>query len=300
MALALEVAGLSKRYGEVVAVDDLSFAVEPGQVCGLLGPNGAGKTTTVRILLGLVMADAGEAFVLGERVTPGHPVLGRVGVVVEQPAFIPHLSGVRNLEFFWRSGGGSWPAPGLEQALDIAGLGSAVGRKVKTYSQGMHQRLGVAQALLGEAEVLILDEPTIGLDPGETRDVRRFLQSLSREGMTVLISSHLLAEVEQVCSHAVVMDRGSLVVEGPVEDIVKSSTDVYIEVSDVDAARQVAVSLSGVRSVVDEPPGLSLDLDGLARSGLVAALVQAGIGVDTVTARNRLEEAFLGLLEDGS
>ncbi|MGH2826867.1 MAG: ABC transporter ATP-binding protein [Actinomycetota bacterium] len=300
MVPALSVEHLTKRFGDVVAVDNLSFSVQPGQVCGLLGPNGAGKTTTVRILLGLVHASGGEAFLLGERARSGAEVLRRTGVLVEQPAFIPHLSGLRNLEFYWRSGNEAWPPPNLETALAIAGLGRAVDRKLKTYSQGMRQRLGIAQSLLRKPELLILDEPTNGLDPGEMREVRRSLKGLAGEGITVLISSHLLAEVEQVCSHVVVMDKGRLVTRGTVADIMAASTGVYIEVDDLGRARGVIARLTGVRSVVDDPPGLSLELNGLARQELVAALVNAGVGVSTVATRNRLEEAFLGLFESES
>jgi ABC-2 type transport system ATP-binding protein len=186
----------------------------------------------------------------------------------------------------------------LERALAIAGLGDAIGRKFKTYSQGMRQRLGVAQSLLADPEVLILDEPTNGLDPGETRDVRTFLKSLAAEGITVLLSSHLLAEVEQVCSHVVVMDRGRLVTSGTVAGIMGAARSVYLEVDDIARARTVLGALGGVDALRDDPPGLALALDGVARQDLVRALVEAGIGVITVTTRNRLEEAFLGLLGD--
>ena len=300
MDAPLTVEHLSKRFGEVVAVDDLSFSVAAGEVCGLLGPNGAGKTTTVRILLGLVHPTAGEARLLGERAAPGAAALRRTGVLVEQPAFIPHLSGLRNLEFFWRSSGDEWPPPNLDGALEIAGLGKAIERRVGTYSHGMRQRLGIAQALLDRPELLILDEPTNGLDPGETRAVRHSLKELASQGITVLLSSHLLAEVEQVCSHAVVMDRGRLITAGRVAEIIAASSDVYLEVDDVARARAVVTRLKGVLAVADDPPGLTLELDGLARSDLVATLVRAGVGVTTVTTRNRLEEAFLGLLEQRS
>jgi ABC-2 type transport system ATP-binding protein len=296
MAPALAVERLGKHFGDVVAVDDLSFSVQPGEVCGLLGPNGAGKTTTVRILLGLVHATSGEAFLLGEPASSGAAVLRRTGVLVEEPAFVPHLPGLKNLEFYWRSGGDDWPAPNLEVALQIAGLQDAIHRKVKTYSQGMRQRLGIAQALLHKPELLVLDEPTNGLDPGETRKVRRSLKSLANEGITVLLSSHLLAEVEQVCSHVVVMDRGKLVTAGEVTAIMGASTSVYIEVGDSRRATELLTQLPGVESVVADAPGLILELDGIERAEVVSALVREGVAVSTVATRNRLEEAFLGLL----
>jgi len=161
----VEVVSLSKRFGDVVAVDDLSFGVEPGQVVGLLGPNGAGKTTTLRLLLGLIRADKGHTAILGERIRAGSPVLRRVGALVEGPGFVPHLSGRRNLELYWRAGGADLASAHIDEALTLSGLGDAAARKVRTYSHGMRQRLGFAQAMLGRPEFLILDEPVNGLDP---------------------------------------------------------------------------------------------------------------------------------------
>ena len=294
----VEIAGLSKRFGSgVLAVDDLSFTVEPGQVCGLLGPNGAGKTTALRVLLGLLSPTAGEAFLFGRRVRAGAPELARVGALIETAAFVPHLSGMKNLELWWRAGGGRLADADFDQALAIADLGDAVRRRVKTYSQGMRQRLGLARVLLGKPDVLVLDEPTNGLDPGEMREVRLLVHRLADAGATVLFSSHILAEVEQICTHAVVMDRGHLVAAGAVADLVGASGSVYLEVDDTVAARAVLERTDGVRSVTDEPPGLTVELDGPSRAQLVASLVGAGIGVETVTARRRLEDAFLGLVE---
>jgi ABC-2 type transport system ATP-binding protein len=294
----ISVAALTKRFpGEVLAVDDLTFGVASGQVCGMLGPNGAGKTTTLRVLLGLVRPTSGSVSIFGTRITPSARVLARVGTVIEQAAFVPYLSGMRNLRLWWESAGTTWPPPGLDRALDIAGLGPAINRKVKTYSLGMHQRLGVARALLGNPEVLILDEPTVGLDPQEMRSIRRMLKDMGTEGVTVLISSHLLTEIEEVCNYVVVMDRGRLIAEGTVEELTSAgSRTAYLEVDDVAAARRVLSAVPGVRSVEDEPPGLAVDLDGVPRAQVVAALVQAGVGVQTVMQRHRLEDAFVGLV----
>ncbi len=300
MTAAIEVSGLTKRFGrEVVAVDGLSFTVAAGEVCGLLGPNGAGKTTTVRMLLGLVRPDGGTTAVLGEPTGPGRRVLTRVGALVERPAFVPHLDGLTNLKQWWRAGGGRWPAPGLDDALALAGLGSALGRKVRGYSQGMRQRLGLAQALLGQPELLMLDEPTNGLDPGEIREIRRVVRDLAGAGTTILLSSHVLAEVEQVCTSAVVMDRGRLVASGSVRDLVGASQSVYVEVDEINTGRRVLTGRPGIRFVRDEPPGLVVELDGMSRAELVRALVAGGVGVETVMSRNRLEDAFLGLVEEG-
>jgi ABC-2 type transport system ATP-binding protein len=297
-APVIEVNGLSKRFSNgVLAVDDLSFAVGSGEVCGLLGPNGAGKTTALRMLLGLVRPTAGSARVLGQPIVPGAPVLGRVGAMIEQAAFLPYLTGRRNLRLWWESGDGRWPAPGLERALDIAGLGSAIDRRVKTYSLGMHQRLGVARALLGEPDVLVLDEPTVGLDPQEMRSVRQLLRDLAKIGVTVLLSSHLLGEVEEVCSHLVVMDRGHLVAAGTVAELSSAGVrTMYLEVDDAIAARQVLGITPGVVSVEDAPPGLGIELDGVTRASVVSALVHAGIGVETVMQRHRLEDTFVELV----
>jgi ABC-2 type transport system ATP-binding protein len=294
----VEIVGLSKRFGAgVLAVDDLTFAVEQGQVCGLLGPNGAGKTTCLRVLLGLIRPSKGETLLFGERVKPGTEQLRRVGALIESSAFVPHLSGMRNLRLWWEAGGGKWADADLEQALSIADLGTAIDRKVKTYSQGMRQRLGLARVLLGRPDVLVLDEPTNGLDPQEMREVRRLVHRVSEAGATVLFSSHVLAEVEQICSHAVVMDKGRLVAAGSVTDLIGDAGSVYLEVDDEAAARRVLEELPMVRRIDPEQPGLAVAIEGGKRSEIVAALVQAGVAVETVTARRRLEEAFLGLVE---
>jgi ABC-2 type transport system ATP-binding protein len=295
----IEVSGLTKRFGQVLAVDALDFAVAQGEVCGLLGPNGAGKTTTLRVLVGLVFADAGEARLLGHRVRPGDPALAHVGTMVEESAFVPYLSGEMNLRLWWEAGGTRWEDADVETALSVAGLGPAIGRKVKTYSQGMKQRLGLARALLSRPDILVLDEPTSGLDPGEMREVRQLLRRVAEQGATVLLSSHLLAEVEQVCTHAVVMDKGRLVAAGEVSKLIGASGSVYLEVTNVRLATSTLKKIKGVRRVVPEAPGLAVELDDVKRSDLVAALVHAGVGVETVTSRHGLEDAFLGMVGEG-
>jgi len=204
---------------------------------------------------------------------------------------------MRNLRLWWEAGGDHWADADLEQALAIADLGSAIDRRVKTYSQGMRQRLGLARVLLGRPDVLVLDEPTNGLDPGEMREVRQLVRRVSEAGSTVLLSSHILAEVEQICTHAVVMDKGRLVAEGSVDALIGSAGTVYLEVDDVDAAKRLLETLPTVRQVDDEASGIAVTIDGGHRSELVAALVRADIAVETVTARRRLEDAFLGLVE---
>ncbi|WP_433227845.1 alpha/beta fold hydrolase [Actinomadura formosensis] len=229
----LEISGLTKAYKNGhLAVADLSFRVEKGQVLGLLGPNGAGKTTTLRMLMGLIHPDSGEIRIFGHRVTPGAPVLSRLGSFVEGPGFLPHLSGRDNLDLYWRATGRPSDEAHLDEALEIAGLGSALDRAVRTYSQGMRQRLAIAQAMLGLPDLLVLDEPTNGLDPPQIREMREVLVRYAAAGRTVIVSSHLLAEVEQTCTHAVVMAGGRRVAAGPVSEIVGSGRrleDAFLE-----------------------------------------------------------------------
>ncbi|MGB8994264.1 MAG: alpha/beta fold hydrolase [Pseudonocardiaceae bacterium] len=233
----LVVSGLSKRYpGGLTAVDDLSFRVEHGQVLGLLGPNGAGKTTVLRMLMGLVHPTGGELRAFGHRVSAGSPVLSRIGSFVEGPGFLPHLTGAANLRLYWAATGRPAADAGIEAALEIAGLGQAVQRRVGTYSQGMRQRLAIAQAMLGKPDLLVLDEPTNGLDPPQIHAMREVLRDYAARGATVLVSSHLLAEVAQTCSHVVVMHRGRLVAAGTVAEIVAAAG---IGADGVDARHQL-------------------------------------------------------------
>jgi len=295
----VQVEGLWKTFGEVSAVEDLSFTVERGQVYGLLGPNGAGKTTTLRVLMGLERATRGGSRLFGEPVTPSCKQLLRVGAMVEQAAFVPHLSGMRNLRLWWEAGGARMKDADLDGALAIAGLDNAINRQVKTYSQGMKQRLGFARLLLARPELLVLDEPTNGLDPGEIREIRELIARLSAHGATVLLSSHHLTEVEQICSHVIVMNRGRLVADGTVSDLVGSAGSVYIEVDDRERARALLTNLSGVSKVQTQGDGLIIELDDGRRSDVAAALVGAGFRLETIMATQRLEDAFLELLAAG-
>jgi len=295
----VEIDGLWKTFGQVSAVEDLSFTVQRGQVYGLLGPNGAGKTTTLRVLMGLERASRGSTRLFGTRVVPSSPELVRVGAMVEQAAFVPHLSGMRNLRLWWEAGGARMKDADLDGALEIAGLGDAVHRKVKTYSQGMKQRLGFARLLLGRPELLVLDEPTNGLDPGEIREIRELISRLSAQGATVLLSSHHLSEVEQTCSHVLVMNHGRLVADGTVSDLIGSAGSVYVEVDDRERAREVLASLPGVAKVQTQGDGLVLEMHDGRRSDVAAALVGAGLRLDTIMPTQRLEDAFLELLAAG-
>ncbi|GIE97959.1 alpha/beta fold hydrolase [Paractinoplanes rishiriensis] len=297
----LVVRNLRKAYGDgFVAVEEISFTVERGHVVGLLGPNGAGKTTTLRVLMGLTMPSGGDALVFGHRLTPGAAILSRIGSLVEGPGFLPHLSGYDNLKAYWHATGRPEAEAHFEEALEIAGLGDSIHRKTRKYSHGMRQRLAIAQAMLGLPELLVLDEPTDGLDPPQIAEMRRVLKRYATDGRAVLVSSHLLAEVEQTCTHAVVVNKGRIVASGLVDEIVGESPSVQLAVSDVPAASRVLEEL-GVKSVTpDGASGLIVDVNGTPRAEVVASLVRAGVDVDRVVPRRRLEDAFLALVGDNS
>ncbi|MEO6143942.1 MAG: alpha/beta fold hydrolase, partial [Dermatophilaceae bacterium] len=255
---------LVKEYGDGYrAVDDVSFRVEQGQIVGLLGPNGAGKTTTLRVLMGLIRPTSGTVRVFGELVEAGAPVLSRIGAFIEGPGLLPHLSGRENLRLFWAATGRAPQDAELDTALEIAGLGESVDRRVKTFSHGMRQRLAIAQAMLGLPEVLVLDEPTNGLDPLQIAEMREVLRRYAATGRTVVVSSHLLAEVEQTCSHVVVMHKGRLVAAGSVAQI---------------------AGAGGMQLAVKNP------------QQAVAILAAAGVDSQTVPARRSLEDIFIELV----
>ncbi|MGW3451364.1 CocE/NonD family hydrolase [Streptomyces sp. NPDC001076] len=298
----LQITDLSKRYAgstDRYAVRELSFRVEKGQVLGLLGPNGAGKTTTLRMLMGLIKPDGGEVRVFGHAIRPGAPVLSRVGAFVEGAGFLPHLSGRENLELYWQATGRPPEDSHIDEALEIAGLGDALARAVRTYSQGMRQRLAIAQAMLGLPDLLILDEPTNGLDPPQIREMREVMIRYAAAGRTVIVSSHLLAEVEQSCTHLVVMDRGRLVQAGPVADIVGSGDTLLVGTGtpvEEPVVEKVA-ALPGVASVTGTADGLLVRMEpGGSAPRLVAELVRLDVPVASVGPHRRLEDAFLTLI----
>ncbi|THA28850.1 alpha/beta fold hydrolase [Streptomyces sp. A1277] len=303
----LQITGLSKKYAKSAdryAVRDLSFRVEKGQVLGLLGPNGAGKTTTLRMLMGLITPDDGEIRVFGRAIRPGAPVLSRVGCFVEGAGFLPHLTGRANLELYWQATGRPHADARIDEALEIAGLGDALARAVRTYSQGMRQRLAIAQAMLGMPDLLILDEPTNGLDPPQIREMREVMIRYAAGGRTVIVSSHLLAEVEQSCTHLVVMDRGRLVQAGPVAEITGSGDMLLVTAADALAEPLVEkiAALPGIGSAVrtDDGHGLLVRLDGAAPPQLIAELVRLDVPLTGVGPHRRLEDAFLTLISGGT
>ncbi|MEV7183567.1 alpha/beta fold hydrolase [Kitasatospora sp. NPDC093102] len=305
-AVPLQISGLSKRYKgaqDRYAVRELGFRVEQGQVLGLLGPNGAGKTTTLRMLMGLIRPDAGEIRIFGHLVRPGAPVLSRVGAFVEGAGFLPHLTGRANLRLYWQATGRPEADARFDEALAIAGLGEALDRAVRTYSQGMRQRLAIAQAMLGMPDLLILDEPTNGLDPPQIREMREVMIRYAAGGRTVIVSSHLLSEVEQSCTDLVMMDHGQLVTAGPVGDIVGAGELLMIGIAGpydpVPVVEKVA-ALAGVGSAEAVEGGLLVRLDGLTASGLLAELVRLEVPVESAGPQRRLEDAFLSLIGGGA
>jgi ABC-2 type transport system ATP-binding protein len=295
--LPLEISGLAKTYkGGFSAVKDVSFTVRPGMVLGLLGPNGAGKTTVLRMLMGLITPSKGTIRAFGREVGPGAPVLARIGAFVEGPGFLPHLSGADNLRLYWAATGRPTEEAHLDEALEVAGLGESVHRRVGTYSQGMRQRLAIAQAMLGLPELLVLDEPTNGLDPPQIHAMRDLLRRYAEGGRTVLVSSHLLAEVEQTCTHVVVMHHGRVVADGTVADIIAGGGAASFGVDAPMRAIEVLAGLQGVKDVSAEGSTVHAELNGTPRASAVEALVAAGVSVESAGPRRRLEDAFLQLV----
>ena len=231
----VQVENLSKVYKDgYKAVDNLSFTVSRGQVVGLLGPNGAGKTTTLRMLMGLIYPTEGAIYMDGKAVYPGSPALSNLGSFVEGPGFLPHLTGRENIDLYWKSIGRTGEKY-LDEVIAITKLGTALDKKVRSYSQGMRQRLAIAQAMLGMPDLLVLDEPTNGLDPQQIAEMRLVLKDYAKTGRTVIVSSHLLAEVQQTCSHVVLMHRGHLIAFGPMKKILtknrqaRSLEEIFLE-----------------------------------------------------------------------
>jgi ABC-type multidrug transport system ATPase subunit len=291
--------GLVKRYGRLRAVDGIDLSVQEGDVYGFLGANGSGKTTTVRMLLGLVLPTNGEIELLGERMPrAGRRVLHRVGALIEGPAHYGHLSGRENLSLLDASGrGGSWRTRSqrVADALEQVGLGGVGRRPVKAYSLGMRQRLGLAGALLRRPELLVLDEPTNGLDPQGISEVRELLLDLHRGGTTVFLSSHLLAEVEQLCTRVGVLDRGRLVLQDRLATLTAPTGSTVVRTSDPDRVR---ATLDGRVTAVD---GDRVVVRGDDPAEVNARLVAAGVPVHGLALeRPSLEDVVLAAAGDSS
>jgi ABC-2 type transport system ATP-binding protein len=282
---------LTKRYGERLAVDEVSLSVRRGEVYGFLGPNGAGKTTTLRMLLGLVRPTSGTARVLGHH--PGHPrAVAGVGALAEGPGFYPYLSGRDNLRVLARYRG--LRDADVEAALDRVDLRERAADSFRSYSMGMKQRLGVAAALLGDPELLVLDEPTNGLDPAGMADMRRLVVDLAAHGQTVLLSSHLLSEVQEICGRVGVISAGRLLTESTVADL-RGSSSLMVRATPTDVALATAMGIAGDDAVrLLDDGGLRLDIDPQHAPALTRALVGAGAAVHEIRPAERsLEEVFI-------
>lgn len=292
--MILETRHLTKSFGTRKAVDNLSLEIPEGSVFGFLGPNGSGKSTTIRMMTALITPDEGEVFIQGKSVQDlRNQALEKVGTLIEKPDFYKHLSGKTNLEMLTRMDGIDFS--GIQPVLERTGLSARGNDKVKTFSQGMKQRLGIAQALLSNPKLLILDEPTNGLDPQGMKEVRDLISELSSEGITIFISSHLLDEVQKICSHVAMISLGKLITTGKVSDLLSDSGYIIVEVT-IDQPEKAKIILKnqewiGSCEMVGEKVKVSLSKD--RQSELVQLLVQNDILVSAVVPRTSLEDLYL-------
>ncbi len=294
----IEVRGLVKRYGELTAVDRVDLTVEAGDVYGYLGPNGAGKTTSLRMMLGLIRPTEGSVRLFGR--DPQHTVEALQGVAgfVEAPTFYPYMTGRRNLELL-AAYDGAGAAERIDRSLQIVELSDRAGDRVGGYSHGMRQRLGLAGALLRDPQLLLLDEPATGLDPAGMRDMRLLIRRLADEGMTVLLSSHLLGEVEELCNRVAIVRTGRIVYEGTIAALARGAGTLYrLATSDDVVARRVCEAQPGVGEVRIEHRKLVFSSDEGSVGALSRALIEAGVLIHelapvTVT----LEDLFFSLTE---
>jgi ABC-2 type transport system ATP-binding protein len=296
----LEVRGLTKHYGELVAVGGVDLTVEAGDVYGYLGPNGAGKTTSLRMMLGLIRPTAGTVRVFGR--DPQETVAALTGVAgfVEAPTFYPYMSGRRNLELLAAFDGDGASAR-IDEALDTVELAGRAKDRVGGYSHGMRQRLGIAAALLRDPKLLLLDEPTTGLDPGGMRDMRLLVQRLAGQGITIMLSSHLLAEVEEVCNRVAIVRQGKIVYEGHIAELKRAAGMTY-RLSTTDDARALAVCRAqpGISDVRERSGQISFLGEERAVAELSQALIEAGALITALAPQGAtLEELFFSLTEDG-
>ena len=288
----IETTDLTKQYGDVVAVDHLTLRVPRGGVFGFLGPNGSGKTTTMGMLLGLVHPTSGDARIFGDPAR--HPAtLRRVGAMIETPTFYPYLSGRANLLYFQGIGRRGTPAD-VDRLLDLVDLGKRAGSKYATYSLGMKQRLGIACALLGDPELVFLDEPTNGLDPAGVVEVRELIRDLGREGRTVVLSSHLLAETELVCDNVAVLSRGKLIAQGSIQELLRQHDGFRLRTTDDAKARAALADMRWVQHVEHQDGGLMVTAPPSRAWEISRALALREVYVNELMPVHRsLEEFFM-------
>lgn len=303
MSTVIEVRGLRKVYGDFVAVGGLDCTVEQGDIYGFLGPNGAGKSTSIRMMMSLITPTAGTIKLFGQPLeTHREAILRRVGAIVERPDFYNYLSARRNLELLGRLSGADVSTKAIDRVLGIVGLADRAASKVKTYSHGMKQRLGIAQALLHNPDLIVLDEPTTGLDPHGMKDMRDLILALASDHKkTVFLSSHILPEVELTANRMIIINRGKAIVEGTVQDLLNAGKlRVTIGVSDAPAAAALlaAVPLSHDVQVADSALIVMLERSEIAP--VVHHLVQHGVAVDSVVPVRSLEEYFLSITKEAA
>ncbi len=297
-ATPIEIRGLVKRYDEIVAVDHVDLTVEPGDVYGYLGPNGAGKTTSLRMMLGLIVPTEGSVRLFGRDPQAGVQALEGVAGFVEAPRFYPYLTGQRNLELLAAFDGGD-SAERIPAALDTVELTDRAKDRVGGYSHGMRQRLGIAAALLRNPRLLLLDEPATGLDPAGMRDMRLLIRRLADEGMTVLLSSHLLAEVEELCNRVAIVRTGRIVYEGHISELKRTAASVYrLRTTDDPRALEICRAQRGIAEPHAESGEIHFTGEESAIPELSVALIEAGaliraLAPQTVT----LEDLFFSLTE---
>jgi ABC-2 type transport system ATP-binding protein len=295
----IEVRGLVKRYGDLVAVDHIDLTVGRGDVYGYLGPNGAGKTTSLRMMLGLISPDAGSVRLFGRDPQESVRALDGVAGFVEAPAFYPYLTGRRNLELL-AAFDGDGAAARIGAALDTVELTDREGDRVGGYSHGMRQRLGIAAALLRDPRLMLLDEPATGLDPGGMRDMRELITRLSEQGMTVLLSSHLMNEVEDLCGRVAIVRSGAIVYEGAIADLKRTAGASYrLRTTDDAAALKICRSHRGVSDVREKAGRIVFAASEAAIPQLSQALVEAGALIAELAPESAtLEDLFFSLTED--
>ena len=302
--LVIQTDGLTKRYGHVLAVDGLSLDVPRGRIFGLLGPNGSGKTTLMSMLLGLVRPTAGNFALFGNSPEAGglNRQLHRIGALIETPTFYPYLSGRNNLAYFQGISGHEDPAE-LDSLLEQVGLGGRGGDKFQTYSLGMKQRLGLAYTLIGDPELLVLDEPTNGMDPAGMAEVRDLIRSMASENRTVILSSHLLNEVEQVCDSVAILSHGRLIAQGDVAELLqeRGQPQVRLRTTDDRKAYEILNALAWVDSVTADNGYLVAGVDAARSWEITAALSRNEVYVaEMAPAQMSLEQYFLDVTDEAA
>jgi ABC-type multidrug transport system ATPase subunit len=297
----IEAHGLRKTYGEVVAVQDVDLVVERGRVYGALGPNGSGKSTTVRMLLGLAKPDSGEVRLFGQPLSEDGPeLLHRVGAVVETPAFVPYLSGRDNLRLLAKYTPGATREM-IESTLGRVHLLESAHRRFKNYSLGMKQRLGIAAAILNDPELIILDEPTNGLDPQGTREIRSLIPELAAEGRTIVLCSHLLYEVEQVCDAVTIFQHGRVVAQGPTKELIGNRSRLEVRFADMAAAEPILRTSPWAPQLTRENGAFFIDGAGSQGAEVNKYLVSHGHYAAVLQpTQHSLEDVFFELTGDTS